>query len=460
MKLTKSFQTALLGLAIAGTALAADTLPTPSANQIRWQDMEMYAFIHYSLNTYTDQEWGYGNEDPALFNPSELDCRQWVQTCKNAGMKGIIITAKHHCGFCLWPSEYTEYSVKNSPWKEGKGDMLRELSEACREEGLKLGVYLSPWDRNSAVYGTDDYITYFRNQLTELMTQYGDIFEIWFDGANGGDGWYGGADETRKINAKTYYQWPGTFKLVRDLQPEIVVWNDGGDRGDLRWVGTEQGYVGARNWSQLNPTGDVPFDMLHHGLEDGTAWVAAEVDTSIRPGWFYHADQDDKVKTLSKLVEMYHKSVGRNSSLLLNFPVAPNGKIHRNDSLRGVEFKKYLDDAFSNDLAAKAKVKKEGAQTELSWKKPQLFNRFLVQEDIAQGQRVKSFKVEALTDAGWMELKDEYEPGPDGTSTIGYRRILCFPEVKATKLRFTVTDSKAEPRISRLSVFNAPNIQE
>src|SRR5664279_2400021 len=286
--------------------------PVPNKNQMRWQEMEYYAFVHFSLNTYTDQSWGYGNEDVKLFNPKKLDCRQWVRICKHAGMKGIIITAKHHCGFCLWPSKYTEYSVKNAPWKNGKGDVVREMADACKEYGLKLGIYLSPWDRNNLDYGKPEYITYFRNQLTELLTNYGPIFEIWFDGANGGSGYYGGANETRKIDRTTYYDWKNTYKLVRSLQPKIVIWNDGGERADLRWVGTEGGYVGETNWSLLDSTGDVSEEMLRFGLENGNAWVPGEVNTSVRPEWFYHKKEDSKVKTLPQLMNIYYHSVGRN----------------------------------------------------------------------------------------------------------------------------------------------------
>ena len=317
--------------------------PVPNENQLRWQDMEMYAFIHYSMNTYTDEEWGFGNEDLKLFNPSDLNCRQWARVCKQAGMKGIIFTAKHHCGFCMWPSAYTEYSVKNTPWKNGKGDVVRELADACREEGLEFAVYLSPWDRNHADYGRPEYITYFRNQLRELLTNYGEVFEVWFDGANGGDGWYGGANETRKIDRTTYYQWPETYRMIRQLQPKCLIWNDGSDRGDLRWVGTEAGNVGETNWSLLNKDGEVTWHMLHYGLEDGDSWVPGETNTSIRPGWFYHDTENEHVKSLSKLMETYYKSVGRNSTLLLNFPIAPNGRIHPNDSLRGIAFKRMID---------------------------------------------------------------------------------------------------------------------
>ncbi len=451
--------------------------PIPSENQLRWQDMEMYAFIHYSLNTYTDQEWGFGNEDPKLFNPSNLDCRQWARVCKQAGMKGIIFTAKHHCGFCMWPSKYTEYSVKNSPWKNGQGDVVRELAEACKEEGLKFAVYLSPWDRNHPEYGKPAYVTYFRNQLRELLTEYGDIFEVWFDGANGGDGWYGGANETRRIDGKTYYQWAETFRMIRELQPNAVIWNDGGDRGDLRWVGTEAGNVRETNWSLLNKEGDVPYQMLHYGVEDGDSWVAAETNTSIRPGWFYHETENENVKSLSKLMDTYYKSVGRNSCLLLNFPIAPNGRIHPTDSLRGIAFKKMINEVFKTDLTKTAlqtplNIPKKQREDVLALQKawgsgrlieflnPTTFNRFVVEEDIRYGQRVKKFSLEAEVDGQWVPLKDELVENGDGLTTIGHRRIICFPTVTATRLRFIVTDAKCDPIIKKVGIYLAPNITQ
>lgn len=461
--------------------------PVPSENQLKWQDMEMYAFIHYSLNTYTDQEWGFGKEATQLFNPSDLDVKQWVKVCKDAGMKGIIFTAKHHCGFCMWPSEFTEYSVKNSPWKDGKGDVVKELAEACREEGLKYALYLSPWDRNHPEYGNPEYVTYFRNQLRELLTNYGDVFEVWFDGANGGDGWYGGANETRQIDRTTYYQWPETYAMIRELQPECLIWNDGSDRGDLRWVGTEGGEVGATNWSQLNKDGEVDWGMLHFGLEGGDSWVPGETNTSIRPGWFYHTTEDENVKSLSKLMDTYYKSVGRNSTLLLNFPVMPNGRIHPTDSLRGVAFKRMIDEVFKEDLAKGAEVssyskrgkgKKYSAdkvidgekdtywatddsvtsgQITFSFKDPVTFNRFLAEEYIPLGQRIREWKLEAHVDGRWVELKDALTD--DGRlTTIGHRRIVCFPTVTADSVRFSVIDSKACPVISRLSMYNAPEL--
>jgi alpha-L-fucosidase len=420
--------------------------------------MEMYAFIHYSLNTYTDEEWGYGNEDTQLFNPSSLDCRQWARVCKQAGMRGIIFTAKHHCGFCMWPSAYTEYSVKNTPWKNGKGDVVRELADACREEGLKFAVYLSPWDRNHPEYGRPAYVAYFRNQLRELLNNYGEIFEVWFDGANGGDGWYGGANETRKIDRTTYYQWPETYRMIRELQPNCLIWNDGSDRGDLRWVGTEAGNVGETNWSLLNHDGEVEWHMLHYGLENGDSWVPGETNTSIRPGWFYHDTENEHVKSLSKLMDTYYKSVGRNSTLLLNFPIAPNGRIHPNDSLRGIAFKKMIDEVFRTNLAEKAKTQTKGDETVIDFGKPTTFNRFLAEEDIRYGQRVKKFKLEAEVDGQWQQLKDALVENGDGLTTIGHRRIICFPTVKATKLRFTIVDTKCKPVIKKLGVYLAPEL--
>ena len=420
----------------------------------------MYAFIHYSLNTYTDQEWGFGNEDPKLFNPSQLDCRQWARVCKQAGMRGIIFTAKHHCGFCMWPSKYTEYSIKNSPWKDGKGDVVRELADACREEGLKFAVYLSPWDRNHPEYGRPAYVEYFRNQLRELLTNYGDIFEVWFDGANGGDGWYGGANETRRIDGKTYYGWAETFKMIRELQPHAVIWNDGGDRGDLRWVGTEAGNVGETNWSLMPSKGDTPYHMLHYGVEDGDVWCPGETNTSIRPGWFYHETENEHVKSLSKLMDTYYKSVGRNSTLLLNFPIAPNGRIHPNDSLRGIAFKKMIDEVFKKGVVKEVQSPRlNNSSYTLTFKKPVEINRFVAEEDIAQGQRVKKFALEAEVDGKWMPLRDMLvEDGKDGLTTIGHRHIICFPTIKATKLRFTITDSKARPVIKKLGVYLAPEL--
>ncbi len=454
--------------------------PVPTENQLKWQEMEYYAFIHFGLNTYTDQSWGYGDEDIKLFNPTKLDAREWVRVCKESGMTGVIITAKHHSGFCLWPSKYTEYSVKNAPWKNGKGDIVRDVAEACKEFGLKFGVYLSPWDRNRADYGKPEYITYFRDQLTEVLTDYGPVFEAWFDGANGGTGYYGGAREERKIDRATYYDWPNTYALVRKLQPNIVIWNDGGDRGDLRWVGTESGYVGETNWSLLNAKGDVPWNMLHFGLEGGDSWVPAEVNTSIRPEWFYHPAEDDKVKTVPQLLDIYYNSIGRNGTLLLNFPIMPDGTIHPTDVKHALEMNKVIKQTFAVNLAKGARAEasntrggssKFGPENAVDddrnsyWatddgvikssitielKKSTLFNRFLAQEYIRLGQRVKGFTVEAHVDGQWKQVAKG--------STIGYKRILRFPGVKTDKVRFTITDSKNSPVISSIGLYSAPLI--
>lgn len=454
--------------------------PIPTENQLRWQQMEYYGFIHYSLNTYTDQSWGFGNEDVKLFDPSHLDCRQWARTCKEAGMKGVILVAKHHCGFCLWPSKYTDYSVKNAPWKNGKGDVVREMADACKQYGLKLGLYLSPWDRNRADYGKPEYITYFRNQLTELLTNYGPIFEIWFDGANGGSGYYGGANETRTIDRKTYYDWQNTYKLVRKLQPNIVIWNDNGDRADLRWVGTEGGSVGETNWSLLNATGDVPYEMLHYGVENGDTWVPGEVNTSIRPEWFYHPGEDQKVKTVPELMDVYYNSIGHNGTLLLNFPIMPNGLINDNDVAAAKGFAKAVKDAFTVNLAANSSATASNtrggnmrfsagnatdnnpgsywatddsvttATLNINLPQPQRFNRFVVQEYIRLGQRVKAFTVDALVDGAWKELA--------AGTTIGYKRIVRFATVKSNKVRLRITAAKACPLIAATGLYYAPQI--
>ena len=352
------------------------------------------------------------------------------------------------------------------------------MADACKEYGLKLGIYLSPWDRNSPDYGKPEYITYFRNQLTELLTNYGPIFEVWFDGANGGDGYYGGANETRKIDRTTYYDWKNTYALIHKLQPTCVIWNDGGDRGDLRWVGTEEGYVGETNWSLLNKTGEVSWNMLHFGLETGDSWVPAEVNTSIRPEWFYHPNEDSKVKTVPQLMDLYYNSIGRNGSMLLNFPIMPNGLLHPNDEKAAIEFGKAVKESFAVNLAEKTKVKASNVRgnskvfgadkaidsnNETFWAtddnvtkasltvdfgKPTLFNRFLVQEYIRLGQRVKAFTVEAFVDSNWKEVAK--------ATTIGYKRILRFPAVRATQVRLNITGSKSCPVISNIGIYNAP----
>jgi alpha-L-fucosidase len=452
--------------------------PTPSEDQLAWHEMEMTAFIHFTTNTFTGKEWGYGDESPSIFNPTDMDIEQWVSVLKEAGFKGVILTCKHHDGFCLWPSKYTEHSVKNSPYKNGEGDVVKELSDACRENGLKFGVYLSPWDRNHKDYGRAEYITYYRGQLEELLTNYGPVFEMWFDGANGGDGYYGGKRETRRIDRETYYDWPTTIELARSLQPGILFFSDAGP--DIRWVGNERGYVGETNWNTLTP--DTLYagksginELLNTGSIDGTRWIPGEVDVSIRPGWFYHAEEDSLVKTPDQLFEIYLSSVGRGSLLLLNVPPDRRGRIHENDikSLQG--FRQRLDEAFTNNRATKAAVTassyrgkssrfapenltdgdKESywatnddvttGSIELEWDEVQTVSYVVIQEYIPLGQRVKSFQVKAWKNEQWETVSE--------ATTIGYKRIIRIDPVKTMKIRIDITDSKSCPVLANIAIY-------
>jgi alpha-L-fucosidase len=457
--------------------------PVPSERQLAWHEMEYYAFVHFNMNTFSNMEWGFGDESPAQFNPTELDCRQWARICKEAGMKGIILTAKHHDGFCLWPSEYTEHSVKNSPWKNGEGDVVKELSDACREYGLKLGIYLSPWDRNHPDYGNDKYILYFRNQLRELLTNYGEIFEVWFDGANGGTGYYGGANEERRIDRTKYYDWENTWKIVRELQPMACMFSDAGP--DVRWVGNEEGWAGETNWCIIKRDEFAPgvvenIEDLQMGQIDGTHWVPAEVDVSIRPGWYYHPSEDHKVKSLPHLLDIYYNSIGRNSNLLINFPVDTRGLIHEKDVEQILKLAGTIKKDFENNLAEGKKVSATNIRgnskkykTEnlvdgnpetywttddevlqssiiIDFEVPTEFNRFLVQEYIQLGQRVKSFSLEAFVNNEWKEIAAQ--------TTIGRKRILRLPNTTATKIRLNIKDSKACPVLSNLGVFKAEKV--
>ena len=454
--------------------------PLPTQKQIDWQEMEFYAFIHFSLNTFTNKEWGYGDESPQLFNPTALDARQWARTVKQAGMKGIILVAKHHDGFCLWPSAYTERSVKNSPWKEGKGDVVKELAEACKEYDLKLGLYLSPWDRNRADYGKPEYVTYFRNQLKELLTNYGAVFEMWFDGANGGDGYYGGANEIRKINTLEYYNWEETYKLIYKIAPQTLVWGIG--PSEARWIGNEEGYANKTNWSLLRQkddlAGKVHYSEYMSGHEDGEKWVPGEADVSIRPGWFYHAVEDDKVRSLDELVDIYYNSVGRNATLLLNLPVDKRGLIHENDQARLKELVAVIQSDFKTELLAHTTPKADNvrakspqfsaknlidgnkntywatddevikASVEFQFKKPAAINRIVLQEYIKLGQRVKAFSVEAKVNGKWKTVANE--------TTIGYKRILRIDRVIASAVRINILDAKASVVLSNIEAYNAP----
>jgi alpha-L-fucosidase len=440
--------------------------------------MEYYMFVHFTVNTFTDKEWGYGDENESVFNPSELNCRQWAKVAKEAGMKGIVITAKHHDGFCLWPSAFTEHSVKNSKWKDGNGDVLNELRSACDESGLKFGVYLSPWDRNNEVYGSPEYLDYYRNQLRELLTDYGDVFEVWFDGANGGDGYYGGTRETRKIDNKTYYDWPNTHSIVRQLQPQAVMFSDAGP--DIRWVGNESGMGSLTNWSLLNkddmyPGGDFA-KILGEGHENGNYWVPAEVDVSIRPGWFYHQSQDSLVRSPENLLELYYSSVGRNSNLLLNVPPDRRGLLHENDVRSLLAFRELLAKEFETDIAFGKKVTATSDRgkgyyaSNVNDRNPGTYwttkdsrttgeiiidfgeetevNRIILQEYINLGQRIQGFSVSGYIDGEWKELIK-------GT-TIGNKVIRKLPVINTSKIKVNINKSKACPVISNIELYSAP----
>lgn len=451
--------------------------PLPQQRQVEWQKLETYAFIHYGLNTYTDKEWGYGDTDLSVFNPTNLDCEQWARVCKAAGMKGIIITAKHHDGFCLWPSAYTDYSVRNTHYKNGKGDIVGELSAACKKYNLKFGVYLSPWDRHQAFYGTPLYREYFYAQLTELLTQYGDIFEVWFDGANGGDGYYGGAKENRVIDRQSYYDFPKAWHIVDSLQPNAVCFSDAGP--GCRWVGNERGYAFATNWSFLRSKDVYPgydkYKELQQGHADGDVWVAAECNTSIRPGWFYHDNEDNSVKKPAELVDLYYRSVGHNGTFLLNFPITPEGLIHPTDSANAVDFHKQIQTDLSNDLLHTAKITSSTKQqintsaltdddystyipiyTDtilVRFKKTTALNRLMIQEYIPLGQRVEEFFVEYLSTNGWQKV----DPGEE-TTTIGYKRILRFPRIQTKSIRIVFTKKRGTVCIANLSAYNATSM--
>ena len=455
-------------------------LPVPEQKQIDWQKMETYAFVHFGLNTFNDREWGYGDTDPATFNPAKLDCEQWVKTFVAAGMKGVIFTAKHHDGFCLWPTQLTEYCIRNTPYKEGKGDIVGELAAACKKYGIKFAVYLSPWDRHQAHYGTPEYVDFFHKQLRELMTTYGEVFEVWFDGANGGDGWYGGAKDTRTIDRKNYYNYPKIYEMLDELQPQAIVFSDGGP--GCRWVGNERGFAGATNWSFLRAGEVYPgyskYRELQYGHADGNQWVPAECDVSIRPGWFYHPEQDNRVKTVDQLTDLYYRSVGHNATLLLNFPVDRNGLVHPVDSANAVNFYKNIQKQLANNLLAgvvptvsderggayKAKAMTDGdydtywatndgvvsATIEFTLPKATKVNRMLLQEYIPLGQRVKSFTVEYNKDGEWLPVKLNEE-----TTTIGYKRLLRFETVETNQIRVNINDARACLTINNIEAYYA-----
>ena len=451
--------------------------PIPSQEQIDWQKLETYAFIHFGLNTYNDLEWGYGNTPASTFNPVNLDCEQWVATLKQCGMKGVILTAKHHDGFCLWQTETTDYSIANSPYKNGKGDMVKELSDACKKYGLKFGLYLSPWDRNNSEYGREDYVETYHKQIDELTSNYGDLFEFWFDGANGGNGYYGGADETRSIDARKYYDYERARDTILKRHPDAMIF--GGTCQTIRWVGNEQGWAGDTDWCMINPELSDNTKHLNHGSENGTHWIPAEVDVSIRPGWFYHKREDHQVKSVAQLTDIYYRSVGHNANLLLNFPINLDGKIPALDSLRATEWHEVIVNDFKDNILKNAVVRVDNERgrkfkaenvidddwntywatdddynfgtISFSFDKPVKMNRVVLQEYIALGQRVKDFYMEGELNGKWFKINPF-----DTLSTIGYKRIVRFNTVELDKLIIYFEESRGPLCINNIEAYCAP----
>ncbi len=460
--------------------------PIPSLRQLQWHETEFYSFIHFSINTFTDKEWGYGDEPAQRFNPSDFDADQIVTTIKAAGMKGLILTCKHHDGFCLWPSAYTEHSVKNSPWKNGSGDVVRLISEACHKHQIKFGVYLSPWDRNHSEYGKPAYVTYFKNQLTELLTQYGDIFCLWLDGANGGDGYYGGKSEVRAVDRLTYYGWTEIFELAHELQKNLVIFSDIGP--DVRWIGNEAGWAGNPCWSRYTPKGidgnpPAPGAVLSkegiHGHRDGEFWIPAEVDVSIRPGWFYHAFEDSAVRTAENLIEIYYESIGRGCGLNLNIPPDRRGQIHQSDIDALRKFQSILDATFSQNLAANATIKADetceddrnhfevnnlvDGNAHTYWtagpnvKHPEItlqfpekteFNVISLREYLPLGQRVHGWAIDIWLDEKWVKFAEG--------ESIGNRHLWRGTLLNSHKIRLRITDAPVCPVLSEFGVHKEP----
>ena len=434
----------------------------PTDEQYAWQQLELTAFIHFGINTFTDSEWGSGQEPAELFNPTALDCEQWVLTLKEGGFKMVILTAKHHDGFCLWPTNTTDHSVASSPWREGKGDVVKELSEACRKHGMKFGVYLSPWDRNAECYGDSPaYNAFFVAQLTELLTNYGRVDEVWFDGACG-EGPNGKRQE---------YDWESILSTIERLQPHAVTAIMG---HDVRWVGNEGGRGRVTEWSATPYT---PKSLSHGpasnealGLEEmshdlgsrelvaranGVNWYPSEVDVSIRPGWFYHAWQDDEVRSLANLVNIYYTSVGRNSVLLLNIPPDRRGLIHEIDAERIASFGDYIARNFANNLVT-GKISPwhatEGESREYRVRGNEIVNTLLLQEDIRRGQRVEHFKVEAYYNGRWHHITEG--------STIGYKRLLRFSDCRAERIRVTIDKCRGVAHISNVGLYYAEPLKD
>jgi alpha-L-fucosidase len=447
---------ALTASAVCPAGAVPAARPAPSRAQLDWQRDELALFLHFGVNTFTDREWGDGRESPSIFAPARLDARQWARSAKGAGFRAMILTAKHHDGFCLWPTKTTDHSVRSSPWRGGDGDLVREFVDACRAEGLKPGLYLSPWDRHEPSYGDSPrYNDLYCDQLTELLTRYGRMHEVWFDGANG-EGPNGKKQE---------YDWPRVWALVRKLQPDAVMFSDAGP--DVRWIGNERGIAGDPNWSTVDPrvvpvpgvSGPAVIEMLQHGDPNGSVWRPGESDVSIRPGWFYHPAEDARVRSIDNLVELYFSSVGRNSKLLLNVPPTPDGLLHEVDVARLSGMRAALDRLFADDVASgrrarwwSARSSAPGASGPVATGTIDLGRDVTVsiadlREDITRGQAVSRYAVE-----GRRAATDRWQPLSRGT-TIGHRKLDRFTATTVRQARVVIEDAVETPGSVTLRLY-------
>ncbi len=458
----------------------------PSARQLAWHETDMYVLVHFTPTTFENKEWGYGDADPKIFNPTDFSADQIVSAAKAGGFKGLIFVSKHHDGFCLWPTATTPYNISKSPWKNGKGDMVGEFARAARAQGLKFGVYCSPWDRNNPAYGTYAYVKTYRAQLKELYTRYGPLFMSWHDGANGGDGFYGGKKETRSIDRSTYYGWDTTWnELTRKLQPTANIFSDAG--WDVRWVGNEDGAAEGESWATFTPKpasggtkvgpGMVDYSESPMGTKNGKYWMPAECDVALRPGWFYHPDQDDQVKSPEKLFDLYLKSVGRGGCLDLGLSPDTRGRLHDQDVSSLKNFGERLRNTFGRDLAMGARMTATNtrggasanfgvsrlsdadrysywatddgvgkAEVTVEWKSPVEFDIIRLRENIKLGQRVERVSVQAWLDGSWKDVAV-------ATSVGSCRLIALEKPVRTERLRISFATSAPCLAVSEVGVF-------
>lgn len=480
---------ALLFLAFGATAQVKPPAPfgaLPSARQLAWHELDMYVLVHFTPTTFENKEWGYGDADPKIFNPSDFSADQIVAAAKAGGFKGLIFVSKHHDGFCLWPTATTPYNISKSPWKNGKGDMVGEFARATKAQGLKFGVYCSPWDRNNPQYGSYEYVKTYRAQLKELYTRYGPLFMSWHDGANGGDGYYGGKKETRSIDRSTYYGWDTTWsQLTRKLQPMANIFSDAG--WDVRWVGNEDGAAEGESWATFTPRpapggtkvgpGMVDYSESPMGTKNGKYWMPAECDVALRPGWFYHPDQDDKVKTPEKLFDLYLKSVGRGGCLDLGLSPDKRGRLHDNDVASLKAFGALVKSSFAHDLARNAKMvssevrgkdnRTYGVQKltdadrysywatddgvnhgalDLTWSAPVELDLIRLRENIKLGQRVDKVVVSTWDNGAWKEVAT-------ATSVGSCRLIHLDQPLKTARMRVTFQTAAPCLAISEIGIF-------